>query len=110
MRISSLAFVLALASCEGTKGEAASGKLIACALDGSKAFEKVCTLERLGNQMVIHRQGGGFRRFALGPENDIQPVDGADRTWVGGREDGLITLEIADDRYLIEPGDIAVAP
>ena len=110
MRIFSLALVLVLAACGGSKGDANPGKLIACALDGSTVFERVCTLERSGNMMVIHRQDGGFRRFTLGAEDNVQPLDGADRTWVGGRADGLTTLEIADDRYLIEPRDIAVAP
>ena len=77
MRIFSLGSLLALSAC-GVQpaGEKPSGEAIACALDDAPEFADVCTLERSGAEVVVHRPDGGFRRFAASAEG-FAPIDGA---------------------------------
>ena len=99
MRISSLAPLLALTACGSQQGEAPSGDLIECALDGATEFAKVCTRELVDGGIVLHRPDGGFRRLQSNGAN-VRSADGAEPVEVtviptmGGFE-----LKIGGDRY-----------
>jgi hypothetical protein len=104
MRIFSLAATLALAGCgQAPRGEPPPGERIACALDGAAEFAEICTFERSGPQLVVHRPDGGFRRFMLESQG-VQPLDGADAATTAPLAGGGLEIAIAGDRYRI-PAD-----
>tara|TARA_B100001179_G_scaffold230989_1_gene219812 strand:+ start:472 stop:903 length:432 start_codon:yes stop_codon:yes gene_type:complete len=76
---------------------------IACAPDGSPAFDSTCTIERYeldgANLMAVFHPDGGFRRFEqLADGSGLAAVAGADE--VTQMLDGdILEISIAGDRY-----------
>ena len=104
MRIFSAGLCLVLAACGGTPtGERPVGEAIACALDGAAGFESECTLERSGDQLIVHRPDGGFRRFAV-TGGAVAALDGADAADIARDADGTLEIAVEGDRYRI-PAD-----
>jgi hypothetical protein len=112
-----------LASCGDTgasRGErtgagAASGEaLIDCATDGSRQWERACTVESRqgadGPLLVLRGPDGGFRRLAV--TNDgrgVAAADGAEPALVTPAGEGLIEVAIGKDRYRL-PATVKSAP
>lgn len=92
MRTSSALLLLALGGCEQASAPK-RGDSIECALDGAAGFAAVCTAERVGAAIVVHRPDGGFRRIVRTAEGAA--TDGADAVT---RVDGG-TVTIGTDRY-----------
>lgn len=75
-----------------------------CAVDGSEAFERVCTMERLesadGTTLTIHHPSGSFRRLLIATDGrGVVAADGADRAAVSIIADDRIEVALAGDRY-----------
>ena len=98
-RISSTALVLVLAACGKPAAEPPTGERIACALDGAPEFADICTLERVGNQLVIHRPNGAFRRLEIVSDGGVAALDGADEAREEVLANGRVGVTIAGDRY-----------
>lgn len=82
----------------------AKGQPIECALSGTAAFSRDCTLERGEREgvrfAVVRRPDGGFRRFVEQAGGGLVPADGADaiRAIPSG---SVIEIAIGADRYRI---------
>ena len=109
--------LLLLAGC-GDPGEARRDALTAsaeraaddggidCAVAGSGAFARACTMERLsgpdGTTLTLYHPDGGFRRLLVtGDGRGVAAADGADPATVSVIGDNRIEVEIAGDRYLL---------
>lgn len=99
---------------------AANDGLLDCALDGAAEFERRCELERIetsdGKELVFRHPDGGFRRFSIVTDGrGLVTADGADEATVSAAGDGLIIVEVNEDRYRLPatfrkpgvPGDAA---
>jgi len=109
----SIAVIMLLASCgdSGAPGgqRAAAGAtkgdaLIACATDGSRQWERACTVERRqgadGPILVLRGPDGGFRRLAITSDGrGVVAADGAEPAIVTPAGEGLIEVAIGNDRY-----------
>lgn len=105
-RIGAAAAALLLAAC-GQAGDdpttAEAGSLIECAVAGSGAFARDCTVERYREQgaliLVVRHPDGAFRRFeVLTDGRGLAPADGAEPAQVSLADDTL-AVSIGADRY-----------
>lgn len=95
-----------LAGCgSGSSVDAVPGERIACALDGDVDFRDLCTVERKGMELVVHRPDGGFRRFELAATGSVAALDGADAVTVNVRDGEPTELAIGGDRYRVNLGN-----
>ena len=96
-----LAALALLSACSDSKA-APAGTAVECALAGSGAFAKDCTMQREDRDgqslLVIRHPDGGFRRFELGTGSGIVTADGMQPAQVQ-REDGMVELRVGADRY-----------
>ena len=101
LRIFSLSSLVALCACgaDPPPHEPPREK-IACALDLKLESVPVCTLERNGALLIVHRPDGGFRRFELS-EGVLRPADGAEYFSVTPSADGGFAIRNAEDIYYI---------
>jgi len=115
LRIFSSAALLAILAACGSDAEAPDGPTVECAIGPGSDFSAVCSFERLsGGEFVIHHPDGGFRRFAL-TDDAAAPVgvaDGAEplKFSSSGADGKLIEVELATDRYRLDPDMIALSP
>ncbi|BBC72962.1 conserved hypothetical protein [Altererythrobacter sp. B11] len=87
--------------------EAYAENAVECALDGGKAFERTCPVERSVEDgrlfLTIRHPDGGFRRFeVLDDGSGLAAADGADPAHVTLRDPaagGGIEVAIGGDRY-----------
>ena len=98
----------------GGGGSEGGDERIECALDGSPAFERVCTVERRaseqGMELVVRAPDGAFRRLLV--TNDgrgVVAADGAVPAVVSVVSEGMIEVSLAEDRYRL-PATIKAAP
>ncbi|WP_332811601.1 hypothetical protein [Sphingomonas sp.] len=117
----SIAVALLLASCgdsgapSGEGAGAARGEaLIACATDGSRQWERACTVETTqgpdGPILVVRGPDGGFRRLAITSDGrGVVAADGAEPALVTPAGEGLIEVAIGNDRYRL-PATVKSAP
>ncbi|WP_375286617.1 hypothetical protein [Sphingomonas sp.] len=117
-RISSLVLLFTLSACQESQtntqvlaeaevnqmAEAADDGKINCALAGSDAFARVCTLDREqgpeGLILVARHPDGGFRRLRVtGDGHGVVAADGAEQAEVAiaGRDE--IEVALGDDHY-----------
>ena len=75
------------------------GEVISCAIDGAADFADVCTVERLGNRLVVHRPDGGFRQFEINGSGAVSALDGAEAAQAIAVANGLVEAQIDGDRY-----------
>lgn len=100
--------VAALSACSQSpdaEGEP-TGQKIDCAVAGAAEFEKVCTLDKVGEEgeFVIHHPDGGFRRFTVDYDRGIAATDGADELVdAGNGAQGGIAFAVGPDRYIVPP-------
>lgn len=118
-----VAVIVLLVSCgdsdasrgEGTGADAAKGEaLIACATDGSRQWERACTVETTqgtdGPILVLRGPDGGFRRLAITSDGrGVVAADGAEPALVTPAGKGLIEVAIGNDRYRL-PATVKSAP
>lgn len=118
-----IAVTLLLASCgdtgaprgEGAGAGAASGQaLIDCATDGSRQWERACTVETRqgadGPIVVVRGPDGGFRRLAITSDGrGVVAADGAEPALVTPAGEDLIEVAIGNDRYRL-PATVKSAP
>ncbi|HYD24099.1 MAG TPA: hypothetical protein VEB68_04825 [Croceibacterium sp.] len=107
-RTSSALALLLLAACApdapgAPEPGADDDSLIACALAGAGAFERVCGVERRregeGLVLVVRHPDGGFRRFAvLDDGRGLAAADGAEPAAVAMHGEG-IEVAVGADRY-----------
>ncbi|MEM1131739.1 MAG: hypothetical protein AAGH53_02255 [Pseudomonadota bacterium] len=98
-----------MAGCSDPEEEAAQlvnrdDGTLACALAGAEDFTRNCDVERVsnddGNQMIFRHPDGGFRRFDVVTDGRaLVSADGADEAKVTIVNDGLIEVQVEDDRY-----------
>ena len=91
--------LLALGACSQPVSNVPKGETIACAIDGATQFADVCTAERNGNRIVIHRPDGGFRQFEVTGEGTVRALDGADSAQAIAVANGTVEAQIDGDRY-----------
>jgi hypothetical protein len=95
-------------------GPAKGAALIACATDGSREWERACTVEKTqgadGPILVVRGPDGGFRRLAITSDGrGVIAADGAEQALVTPAGEGLIEVAIGNDRYRL-PATVKSAP
>lgn len=87
-----------LAACGGPPARVVDR--IECAVDGTAAFERVCTIERKAGRFTLRNPSGSFRRLvATRDGRGVAAADGAEaaKVTVAGRD--MIEVSIGSDRY-----------
>lgn len=103
LRISStLAGLAVLAGCGAAESVPPPGDEVVCAIGAGAALSPVCTLERVGNDVILHHPGGGFRRLTRDRvTRALAPRDGAEVLVPEQGGAGVEAFAIGADRYLI---------
>ena len=107
MRIFWLVPALALVACDpgppGEAGEAATaqeGDRVECRIGGAAAFERSCRLDRVGDDLILRKPDGGFRRLQVVTDGrGVIAADGAERARVTIVAGDAILVEIGDDAF-----------
>jgi hypothetical protein len=94
---------LAEAEARGSK-EAALDGLIDCALEGTKAFDRDCTITEMsgadGTVLVVGKADVGYRRLQVTTDGrGVVSADGAEPAKVTIVGDGMIEVAVGADRY-----------
>ena len=97
-RTSSVGILFALAACSAPKAEAPAGDAIECALEGAAEFARICTAQRDGGQLVLHRPDGGFHRFAVTPGPHLESLDGAEAAVAIAITNGAAENDVGGDK------------
>ena len=84
--------------------EAAENGRIECALEGSKLFDRTCTVEEMsgenGATLVVGRANVGYRRLQITTDGrGVVSADGAEPAKVSIVGDNVIEVTIGHDRY-----------
>lgn len=95
MRVALLLASFALLGCQAG---AAAGDRIACAPEG-EPLTPICTLSRMGEELIVHQPAGGFRRLILTTDG-LASADGAESV-VLARGDGGVDATIGGWTYRI---------
>ena len=109
--LEALPLLAALAACSGTSDgeDPPVGPMVECALAGAVEFSPDCTMERATEEglslLIVRHPDGGFRRFELGvPGRGVVVADGADEAVITPGQ-GMIEVQVADDRYRLPVGE-----
>ncbi len=94
---------LAEAEAQAERNSASDGR-IACALAGTKLFDRTCTIEQMssadGPVLVVGRADAGFRRLLVAKDGrGLVAADGVDEAMVRVIDNGLIEVTVGPDRY-----------
>ena len=94
---------LAEAEARGSREAAEDGR-IECALEGSKLFDRTCTVEEMssadGAILVVGRGNVGYRRLQITTDGrGVVSADGAEPAKVSIVGDNVIEVAIGNDRY-----------
>jgi len=94
---------LADAEARGSREAAEDGR-IECALEGSKLFDRTCTVEEMsgegGTILVVGRGNVGYRRLQITTDGrGVVSADGAEPAKVSIVGNNMIEVAIANDRY-----------
>ena len=91
-----------LAGCEQAESPLPPGEKVECAIGAGAALSPVCTLERVGSDIILHHPDGGFRRLIRDPATGgLAPRDGAETLVPEQRGAEAIAFAIDADRYLV---------
>ena len=100
LRISSALGFIALAAGCASESPSPPGDVVECAIGPDGEFAPVCTLERVGDHLVLHRPCGGFRRLTGDlAAGTLAPKDGAEALVIEQRGQATVQLTIAGERY-----------
>lgn len=94
---------LAEAEARGSRAAAEDGR-IECALEGSKLFDRTCTVEEMsgegGTIVVVGRSNVGYRRLQITTDGrGVVSADGAEPAKVSIVGENVIEVAIGNDRY-----------
>ena len=94
---------LAEAEARGSREAAEDGR-IECALEGTKLFDRTCTVEEMsvedGAILVVGRSNIGYRRLQITTDGrGVVSADGAEPAKVSIVGDNVIEVAIGNDRY-----------
>ena len=94
---------LAEAEARGSRDAAENGR-IECALEGTKLFDRTCTVEEMsgegGTVLVVGRSNVGYRRLLITTDGrGVVSADGAEPAKVSIVGDNVIEVAIGNDRY-----------
>lgn len=94
---------LAEAEARGSREAAEDGR-IECALEGTKLFDRTCTVEEMsgegGTILVVGRINVGYRRLQITTDGrGVVSADGAEPAKVSIVGDNVIEVAIGNDRY-----------
>lgn len=94
---------LAEAESRQTRAAAASGR-IDCALEGTGAFQRTCSLDEMageaGTILLVGRDDVGYRRLLVTTDGrGVVSADGAEPANVTIIDDGMIEVAVGADRY-----------
>ena len=94
---------LAEAEARGSREAAESGR-IECALEGTKLFDRTCTVEEMSGEegaiLVVGRSNVGYRRLQVTTDGrGVVSADGAEPAKVTIVGDNVIEVTIGNDRY-----------
>ena len=94
---------LAEAEARGSREAAEDGR-IECALEGTKLFDRTCTVEEMsgdgGAILVVGRSNVGYRRLQITTDGrGVVSADGAEPAKVSIIGDNVIEVAIGNDRY-----------
>ncbi len=102
-RYACLTVLLGACGSPETRAAAEGEEAIDCALAGSAAFTRTCSVERATQDgtlmLVVHHPDGGFRRFeVLGDGGGVAAADGAAVAQLS-LAGGLLEVTLDGDRY-----------
>lgn len=94
---------LAEAETRGSREAAEDGR-IECALEGTKLFDRTCTVEEMSSEggaiLVVGRSNVGYRRLQITTDGrGVVSADGAEPAKVSIVGDNVIEVAIGNDRY-----------
>ena len=94
---------LAEAEARGSREAAEDGR-IECSLEGSKLFDRTCTVEEMsgdeGAVLIVGRPNVGYRRLQITTDGrGVVSADGAEPAKVSIVGDNVIEVAIGNDRY-----------
>ncbi|RYD44530.1 MAG: hypothetical protein EOP63_05280 [Sphingomonadales bacterium] len=94
---------LAEAEARGSREAAENGR-IECALEGTKLFDRTCTVEEMSGEggaiLVVGRSNVGYRRLQITTDGrGVVSADGAEPAKVSIVGDNVIEVAIGNDRY-----------
>jgi hypothetical protein len=94
---------LAEAEARGSREAAEDGR-IECALEGTKLFDRTCTVEEMSSEggaiLVVGRSNVGYRRLQIATDGrGVVSADGAEPAKVSIVGDNVIEVAIGNDRY-----------
>lgn len=103
LRISSSLLALVLvAGCGGSENLPPPGDEVECAIGAGAALSPVCTLERTGDEFILHHPDGGFRRLSRDPSTGaLAARDGAEPLVPEAGQQKAVQFSIGADRYRI---------
>jgi len=94
--------LLLLAGCGQQESPPPPGEMVECAIGAGASLSPVCTLERVGSDIILHHPDGGFRRLTRDPvSGTLSARDGADTLVTEPGGEGAETFAIGADRYLV---------
>lgn len=94
---------LAEAEARGSREAAENGR-IECALEGTKLFDRTCTVEEMsgegGTILVVGRSNVGYRRLQITTDGrGLVSADGAEPAKVSIIGNNMIEVAVGNDRY-----------
>ena len=94
---------LAEAEARGSREAAENGR-IECALEGTKLFDRTCTVEEMsgegGTVLVVGRSNVGYRRLQITTDGrGLVSADGAEPAKVSIIGNNMIEVAVGNDRY-----------
>lgn len=94
---------LSEAEARGSREAAENGR-IECALEGTKLFDRTCTVEEMSGEegaiLVVGRSNVGYRRLQVTTDGrGVVSADGAEPAKVTIVGDNVIEVTIGNDRY-----------
>ena len=102
----------AVAGCRETPSESVAGpdpgpERIECRIGEAAGFERFCRVEQAGDEIIVRKPDGGFRRLRLVRDGrGVVAADGAEPARVSIVADNAILVEIGGDAFRL-PARIA---
>ncbi len=99
---SPIGLLVLFAGCDAAVSPPPPGEAVECAIGAGAGLSPVCTLERVGNDVILHHPDGGFRRLIRDPATGaLTPRDGAEALVPEQGEVAAEAFAIGADRYRV---------